>query len=86
MHMDGPHKLRVVHIIPCLELGGAQQGVLELIAEQQERGFVDPSLCVLSGVGQFYETESIPAPTDVLSFGGRLSNIGDTARCARALL
>ena len=50
MQIDSSRRpLRVLHVIPSLEAGGAQMGVVELIQNLKRCTNDDVSLCVLGG-------------------------------------
>ncbi len=77
---------RIMHVIPSLDLGGAQMGVAELAACQSREYGHDVSVCVLlkaSGRERVDFTSGI----DVihLGYGGMLSDLAETLRCVRML-
>jgi glycosyltransferase involved in cell wall biosynthesis len=77
--------MKVLHVIPNLELGGAARGATELVEYLQRYDDIAPELCVLGAAGEDWHGGELKYPCTFLGLDAPTRSVRALYRGARAL-
>jgi glycosyltransferase involved in cell wall biosynthesis len=80
-----PRRIRVLHVTPFLEMGGAARLVLDMVHFLASNEAVEVRLCVLGKDHCFFQTGMLSTPPVFLNYSGRYRRPMETRRCVLAL-